>query len=201
MVKQLCRFADKYGMSCHYFLFKESSDFGICPVPIVEVRLKANGSVERVLNVDLPDLKHNIKQIRGSRASVGPKGVTYALTSLECYLSTTDTIWPGDADLVLVDSSFTPLAIIEFKKHTPQSHISFDDQKLSNYYPEKDSRKYNSFAHLRDHFTNGIGTLPIVVVYYSIDSRVNQVKLERIEGAAKRANSSRLNARSTSQSQ
>ena len=183
-VKQLCRFADRYGMSCHYFLFKESADFGVRPVPIVEVRFNGNGSVKRVLNVDLSKLKSNIKRLREGPASVGSKGVTYALTSLECYLSKTDTLWPGDVDLVLVDSSFTPRAIIEFKKDTKGYPIS--GETLSRYYPKKDPRKYDSFAYLRDHLTDGKGNLPIIVLYYSvIQSDDQKVKLEYIEGTAK----------------
>lgn len=183
-VRQLCRFADKYGMSCRYFLIKDSSDFSNPSAPIIKVSLKADSSVKRVRNIDLTKLENKIKKLRGGPASIGSKGLTYALSSLECHLSKTDTIWPGDADLVLVDSSLTPHAIIEFKKHTSGSNIAYANQKLSNYYPRKDSRKYDSFAHLRDRFINGIETLPIIVVYYSIEIDYDYVMLELIEGAA-----------------
>ena len=192
-VRQLCRFADRNGMSCHYFLFKESDYWGLRPEPIVEVRFDSNGTVRRILRIELSNLEDRIKQLREGPASVGPKGVTYALTSLECYLSKTDALWPGDADLVLVDCSFTPNAIIEFKKDTIGTPIS--SETLSNYYPRIDRRKYDSFAHLRDHLTDVPSTLPIIVLYYSVKELVDQeVKLERIEGTAGRlrATDSRL---------
>lgn len=184
-VRQLCRFADRYCMSCHYFLFKESTDSQHPPDPIIEVTFDGSGSVVGVQKVELSILRNRIRQLRGGQASVGPKGLTYGLTSLECFLSKTPDIWPGDADLVLVDSSFTPRTIIEFKKDTIGTPIS--RETLSNYYPSRDPRKYDSFAHFRDHFTDDPSTLPIIILYYSVKEPLDQqVKLERIEGAAGR---------------
>ena len=183
-VRQLFRFADRHNFTCHYFLFKESPDSRHPPALIVEVRFDENGSVVRALNVNLSDLKSRIIQLRG-RPFRSNKVLNWGTTSLECYLSNqTSAIWPGDADLVLVDANLTPRAIIEFKKHTSYSSIPFSGQKLSNYYPKDDPFKYDSFAHFRDNFTNDIGTLPIIVVYYSIESDVDQIMLELIEGAA-----------------
>ena len=187
-VRQLCRLADRHHFTCHYFLFKESVYWGTRPEPIAEVRFDGNGTVVRILRVKLPNLIDRIKQLRGGPASVGPKGLTYGLTLLECHLSKTDALWPGDADLVLVDSVFTPRAIVEFKKDTIGTPIS--SETLSNYYPRPDTRKYNSFAHLRDHFTDDPSTLPIIILYYSVKVPLDQqVKLERIEGAAGRLRS------------
>ena len=181
-VRNLCAFADRYDMSCHYFLFKESLDSRHPPAPIIEVTFDGSGSVVSVQEVELSILMARIQQLRGGRASVGSKGLTYGLTSLECFLSKTSALWPGDADLVLVDSSFTPLAIIEFKKHTLNSPIS--DQRLANYYPTRDPRKYDSLALFRDYLNGSASALPIIVVYYSIKPSFSQVKLECIEGAA-----------------
>ena len=183
-VRKLCGFANRYDMSCHYFLFKESSDSRHPPAPIIEVTFDGIGSVIGVQEVELSVLMQRIQRLRGGPASVGSKGLTYGLTSLECFLSKTRTLWPGDADLVLVDSSFTPLAIIEFKKDTRGTPIA--NETLSNYYPTRDPRKYDSLALFRDCFTNGASALPIIVVYYSIRQSSRQVKLELIEGAAKR---------------
>ena len=183
-VRQLCRFADTHNFTCHYFLFKESPDSQHPPAPIVEVRFDDNGTVVRVLNVKLSDLKDRIRQLRGGpfRSS---EPFNYSTTSLECFLyNQTTTPWPGDADLVLVDDNFTPVAIIEFKKNTRYGKFPFADQKLSNYYKGNDRYKYDSFAYLRDHFTNGPSTLPIVVLYYSIETDYDYVMLELVEGAA-----------------
>ena len=181
-VKNLCEFADRYDMSCHYFLFKESPHPRRPPAPIIEVTFNESGSVVDIQEVELSILIECIQQLRGGPASVGSKGLIYGSTSLECFLSKTSAIWPGDADLVLTDSSFTPHAIIEFKKHTLNSPIS--NQKLSNYYPKRDARKYDSLAFFRDHFNDSTSTLPIIVVYYAIKPFFRQVKLERVEGAA-----------------
>ena len=165
------------------FLFKESADYQYLPDPIIEVTFDGSGSVVGLQKIEISILRNRIRQLRGGPASVGPKGLTYGLTSLECFLSKTPDIWPGDADLVLVDSNFMPLAIIEFKKDTIGTPIS--SETLSNYYPSRDPRKYDSFAHLRDHFTNDPSTLPIIILYYSVKEPLDQqVKLERIEGAA-----------------
>ena len=184
-VQHLCRFADTHNFTCHYFLFKESLDSQHPPAPIVEVRFNDNGTVVRVLNVKLSDLKDRIQQLRGGpfRSS---EPFNYSTTSLECFLyNQTTAPWPGDADMVLVDNNFTPIAIIEFKKHTRRSRsISFADQKLSNYYKGNDRYKYDSFAYLRDHFTNDPSTLPIVVLYYSIETDYDYVMLELVEGTA-----------------
>ena len=189
-VKQLCGFANRYGMSCHYFLFKESADFGILPVPIVEVKLDENGSVVGAKKIELSKLMDRIRQLAGGPVPIGNKGLILGLTTLECYLSETDAAWPGDADLVLVDSGFMPHAIIEFKKHTPRSRIPFADQKLSNYYLQGDNwspdgRKYNRLAMLRDYLSDNT-PLPFIVVYFPIPTSINQVQLERVEGTDKK---------------
>jgi len=177
-IEGLCRFAQKYSLSCHYFLFKESPDFGRNPTPIIEVNLDGSSQVVNVTEIKLATLKERIQHLSGGPVTVGRKGLIYGLTSLECYLSTTSAAWPGDADLVLVDSNFTPVAIIEFKKHNLNTPIA--DQALANYYPRPDRRKYDRIALLRDHFP---GEAPsIVVVYYSTQASFHEVKLELVHG-------------------
>ena len=185
-VKQLCRFAAEHGMSCHYFLFKESPNSQHVPAPIVAVSFDGKGLVTDVREVELSILKSRIQRWSGGPIRVGSKGLTLGLSTLECYLSKTDAAWPADADLVLVDSNSTPHAIIEFKKHTSRSRIPFADQEFSNYYPRPDGSKYNRLALLRDFLNDGTADLPIIVVYYSITESVNDVKLERVEGVDRR---------------
>ena len=182
-VNQLCGFADRYDLSCHYFLFKESQNSQYSPAPIIEIRFDGSGSVVGATNVELSNLMARIRQLSGGPVRIGEKGLTLGLTTLECYLSNTDAAWPADADLVLVDSNRTSFAIIEFKKHTPSSRFSFADQKLSNYYPGPDSRKYDRLAIFRDFLSGNAPSLPMIVVYYSTIPAINQVQLERVEGA------------------
>ena len=189
-VKQLCRFADRYDMSCHYFLFKESSDWKNSPAPIVAVSFGGGGLVTDFREVELPFLMDRIQMHAGGPVPVGEKGLTLGFSTLECYLANDKkdegAAWPGDVDLVLVDSNSTPHAIIEFKKHTPSSSKPFADQKLSNYYKRganwsPDGRKYNRLAMLRD-YLSGNAPLPFIVVYFPTPTSINQVQLERVEG-------------------
>ena len=190
-VKQLCRFANTYKLSCHYFLFKESRDWKNYPAPIVAVSFGGGGLVTDVREVELPFLMDRIQMHAGGPVPVGKKGLTLGSSTLECYLANDKkdegAAWPGDADLVLVDSNSTPHAIIEFKKHTPSSSKPFADQKLSNYYRRGDNwspdgRKYNRLAMLRD-YLSGNAPLPFIVVYFPTPTSINQVQLERVEGA------------------
>ena len=192
-VKQFCRFATKYGLSCHYFLFKESDDWENSPSPIVAVSFGGDGLVTDVREVELPILMRRIQRHAGGHVPVGAKGLTLGLSTLECYLANDKkdegAAWPGDADLVLVDSNFTPQAIIEFKKHTPSDRrFSFDNQKLSNYYRRgdnwsRDGRKYNRIAIFKDYLSGNGPPLPIIVVYYPVQESIERVQLERVEGA------------------
>lgn len=192
-VKQLCEFANGYDMSCHYFLFKESHDWKNSPSPIVAVSFGADGLVTDVREVELSILMRRIQVHAGGHVPVGAKGLTLGLSTLECYLANDKkdegAAWPGDADLVLVDSNFTPHAIIEFKKHTPNDRrFSFDDQKLSNYYRRgsnwsRDGRKYNRLAIFKDYLSSNGPPLPIIVVYYPVQESIERVQLERVEGA------------------
>ena len=193
-VKQLCGFAAEHDMSCHYFLFKESSDWENSPSSIVAVSFDGGSLVTDVREVELSLLMKRIQKHAGGPVPVGKKGLTLGSSTLECYLANDKkdegAAWPADADLVLVDSNFTPHAIIEFKKHTPRSRIPFADQELSNYYSQgdnwsQDGRKYNRLAMLRD-YLSGSAPLPIIVVYFPTPTSINQVQLERVEGADKR---------------
>ena len=185
-VRQLCRFANRHNFTCHYLLFKESRYWGVRSEPIVEVRFDDDGTVVRILNVDLSNLIDRIKDLRGGPFST-KKILRYGLTTLDCYLyNDTDAMLPGDADLVLVDSNYVPRVIIEFKKDTIGTPIP--SETLSKYYRE-DPYKYDSFAYLRDHFTDDPSRLPTIVLYYSVKVPLDQqVKLERIEGAAGKLN-------------
>ena len=134
---------------------------------------------------------------------MGGKGLTLGLSTLECYLANDKkdeaAAWPGDADLVLVDSNFTPYAIIEFKKHTPSNRsFSFDDQKLSNYYRwgednwSQDGRKYNRLAT----FQGLLEWQRTTTSYYcsllsSSRPFIEQVQLECIEGADREVKNNR----------
>ena len=78
-VKQFCRFANKYSLSCHYFLFKESPDSQRPPAPIIEARFDGSGSVVDVQEVELSNLMRHIQELAGGPVPIGRKGLFYGL--------------------------------------------------------------------------------------------------------------------------
>ncbi len=67
--------------------------------------------------------------------------------------------------------------VIEFKKHTANSRIPFQDQKITNYL-NQDILKYKSLALLRDRLRTGL-----YVLYYPIPSDIRYMIIEKIEGS------------------
>jgi len=132
--------------------------------------------------LSLPALKMEIQQLSGGPIKMGFKRLDYGTSRLECALSISDAVWPGDVDLILADTaSNVPIAIIELKKHTGRSQIRFDDQKLSNYYPGRDSPKYNRLSLLASQLSSN--RIPIIVIYYSTNRFEDYLILELVEGA------------------
>lgn len=145
---------------------------------ILHYRLKYEGSNETFARYQsklrtIDEFKEIIRNLSGGDISIGSKGLTYGTSTLECHLSTTNSLYPGDADLVLYDSiSYMPTAIIEYKKHNLSSDIS--NETLSNYYPSRDKRKYDRLNLLRKRLNT-----KLIVLYYPTDSRT-AYKLEEI---------------------
>ncbi|MDZ7362714.1 MAG: hypothetical protein ONB46_18600 [candidate division KSB1 bacterium] len=119
-----------------------------------------------------------IRKLRGDRVPLGPGGLVYSTSSLECFLSKTADFWPGDADAVLVDGKNLARAILEFKKHNLDTPI--ENQTLQNY-RDRDKLKYQSLGLLHDRL-QAAATLPILLVYYPTQSHIKNVKIERLAG-------------------
>jgi hypothetical protein len=114
--------------------------------------------------INLLELKNRIKGLSGGSISIGRKGLMYGTTRLECFLSGTDALWPGDADLMIyAKDSDRILALFEFKKHTRQARATFEQQDISLYYPRPDGRKYNRLMALSQKFDYDI---PVYLVFY-----------------------------------
>ena len=177
-ISDLSYFCGQNNLKLNYFLFKDvdwnNSDGGI-----VNVTLDNEGNLVGANQISIEELKERIKSQSGGNVSVGRKGLFYGLSTLECYLSKTDAAWPGDLDILLLDDNKDPLAIIELKKHTLGSSIN--NQKLSNYYPSKDARKYDRLAIFRNYLQTS-HDLPIIVLYYPTNTNENLIKLEKIDG-------------------
>lgn len=151
-VRVLSRFASKYNVNLKYLLFKESNRWND-EMLIVSVAFNNKWEVYQVTEKNISDLKKDIKLLSGGSISIGNKGLVYSTSTLEGYLSQTDAAWPGDADLIVLDKALNPVALLEYKKHTLDTPMR--DQKLSNYYPSKDRRKYDRLAILRSFFRRG----------------------------------------------
>ena len=132
----------------------------------------------------LSGFKELIKSHSGGPVSIGSKGLIYGTSRLECSLSKTDSLYPGDADLLLLNEDNKAVCIFEFKKHTLSSPIS--EQCFTNYYPRPDGRKYKRLALLRDYLASKSNSrILFFVLYYPTQTYIEQQwKLEVIEGNA-----------------
>ncbi|MFM5460411.1 hypothetical protein [Aeromonas veronii] len=122
-------------------------------------------------------LKFKIQQHSGGPVKVGAKGLRFGTSALECYLSSTDAAFPGDADAVIVDDNDQIRGIVEYKKHTLD--VPINQHLATKYYPYPDGRKYQRLQALttrcRDSLPNPI---PLIILYYSTKSPV--IRLQEI---------------------
>jgi len=171
------RFAAAHKLSAFYQVFCEDVDWAKTPGEILQANI-AEGVFSKLELRSLTETMDRIRQLSGGRVRIGPKGLIYGTSTLECYLSHTDALWPGDVDCVLIETSSGRVrAILEYKKHNLESRI--EDQSLINYYPRPDARKYDRLALLRDRLG---GDVPIFVIYYSTDPKVGTVKIDYVTG-------------------
>lgn len=138
--------------------------------PIIYARLTSPTSF-KVKAISLTELKFKIRQGTGRPFKIGEKGLLYSTSNLECYLSRTDTPYPGDADILLRNKDQNGFKLIEFKKHNLQDPIH--SQKLSNYFPRPDGSKYQRLHILSQYLPN----TQLYTLYYTTDDRF-QTKIE-----------------------
>jgi hypothetical protein len=176
MINKLVDFSFRYNFKLKYFLFKEQNSW--CDsdrILKIEMGFDVENTIAKIITIK--ELQYNIQKLSGGEVRLGSKGLIYGTSTLECYLSKTNSLWPGDVDLLLLDSDGKCLALLEFKKHTLNSGIG--TQRLSNYYPTPDGRKYNRLALLRDYLGKDV---PIIIVYYPTTHTLNEYKIEVISG-------------------
>lgn len=177
-LKALGAFGKKYDFLVQYMLFKDSEDWTDDHAPLVVANLGLTGQITNVQKTTLLEVKHVIQTCSGGPVSIGRKGLYYGTSRLECILSHTASLWPGDVDGILLDKNDIPTAILEYKKHTKSGKIA--NQKLSNYYPKPDKRKYERLVSLRNYLDPD---LPIVVIYYPTKEYRNKIRIEIIDGS------------------
>ena len=135
-----------------------------------------DGLQKRVQRLDLQAIRDLIAIHTGERFTP-QKGLYWSTTELEGYLATTDTPWPGDADLVLVAlDTGLPKAIVEFRKQTQDRGLT---SRFSEYYPRPDGRRWDRLAVLASHFEP---VPPLLAIHYSVVATEREVLLVRIEG-------------------
>ena len=169
----LRNFANRYQLDLHYMVFDDTQDWKQDRSVIYDIHFDGNQAITDV--VSLKHIKERIFKLSRGPAPVGSKGLLYSTSRLEEELSHTNYAWPGDVDgIILSNSDQTPLAILEYKKHTKAGEYG----SASIYYPTKDKRKYNRLEILRNAVNPGI---PVIVVTFPTRVEFTELMLECIQ--------------------
>lgn len=184
--RRIVNFAGKNSCTASAIIFDDQQDWSIESAGLIFAHWPENehsGQGLRISNIRRAEIEEIIRAKSGGPVTIGSKGLIYGTSRLECTMSQTTALWPGDVDLVLCDKkTLQPIAILEFKKHTQSSKIPFADQRLLNYYPWPDGRKYDRLALLSHQLVPG-KQVPVFVLYYSTDPAQLNVLVEEINGA------------------
>lgn len=180
--RDLVNFAANSNCTAAAIIFDDDQNWNSDVAPVLLARWPADnrsGFGLEIKRSTLGEVKNLIRKKSGGPISIGSKGLIYGTSRLECHLSRTDALWPGDADLLICDrSSKRPVVLLEFKKHTDRARIGFQDQRLSNYYPNPDRRKYDRLMLLAKQIApNGVRVFNI---YYSTVESDASLKLEEV---------------------
>ena len=172
--------SNNHKINFELIIFNDSLDWGDNNSDILKVKVNSVGSKILLVpnKITLFALKNQIQQYSGGAVKVGWKGLIYGTSRLECSLSHTDSLYPGDADLVLFNDQKETIAILEYKKHN--LHTPIENQQLSNYYPRPDKRKYDRLSFL-SHFLGRDHPLPIIVIYYPTKPNTIKGKIELLD--------------------
>ncbi len=189
-LNRLLDFCTKHNLTVQFIIFRDDYDWKdeASTLLMIDASVDAQTNVQfHSQIVSITDFRQIIQEHSGGPIQIGVKGLIYGTSQLECSLSKTDSLYPGDADLVLLNTDNLPVAIVEYKKHTLTTSI--DKQKLSNYYPHPDGRKYDRLAILRDYLSGQNPKLPIVVIYYPTGDDFTEGSMELVSGNIGKLNS------------
>ena len=176
-------FAAKNGLFPQLILFHDNQNWDETQSSIIIVDiLKADNALQfNPAITTINNFQQKIKEYSGGPVSIGSKGLIYSTSTLECFLSKTNSLYPGDVDMLLLDADNNVLAILEYKKHNLSTPIS--EERLSKYYPEKDARKYNRLAILKDYLSIfKKEEIPMLNVYYPTAIDKQHGRLELLQG-------------------
>lgn len=171
--KDLCYFASSNGMDLHYMVFDDTKDWKNDCSPLYDLHLVSGRWVRE--EIALSVIKKRIIRLSGGEVKIGRKGLIYSTSNLEAALSTTGSLWPGDADgIILGKKDKKPLAILEYRKH----NRDIDYESVRSYYANNsDRRKYDRLQLLSDAIKPG---LPLIVVTYPTIDQLSELLLERV---------------------
>ncbi|SFT74905.1 hypothetical protein SAMN05216474_2139 [Lishizhenia tianjinensis] len=181
-VETYTKFCENYSIIPYAIIFDDSNNWSDEKSNLLLVRFSSgsNNKIEyETTIISINELKEKIQNNSGGSISIGSKGLYYGTSRLECFLSTSNSLYPGDADLLLVDDEGRAKCIIEFKKHNLSSDISY--QKISNYYPKPDGRKYDRLEVLRDYLSKE-ENIPLIIIYYPTNTKEKYGVIEVIHG-------------------
>lgn len=173
--ESLARFCQEYRQVVRMILLPEISAAALNDQsPVWSIVNNADGSLV-VSKLSLIWLKAEIQKNSGGPVWVGSKGLTYGTSAVECMLSKTDSLYPGDVDAVIVDHKNVARCIIEYKKHTIDDAIG--NHLVNKYYPKPDGRKYQRLQLLVSHYRT-YKPVPFMVLYYS--TRTPTIRLQEL---------------------
>lgn len=131
------KWARGFGKECKILLLKEEpTTSDSTKIWIIE----DEGGTPSIEEKDVRWLKDHLKETNGGDR-LGTKGLIIGNSGVECFLSKSSQIFPGDADAVCILADI-PKAIIEYKSHTIDDEM--ENHLIERYYPTKDPRKYRS---------------------------------------------------------
>lgn len=182
---------ERYALRPEVILLPELPAHEISDSTRIWVCREADDATLDVRQHTVDDLKRVIRRESGGPVSVGKKGLSYGTSAIECYLSHTDSAYPGDVDCLIVDENNNAVCIIEHKKHTLRDMIGA--HLIERYFPYPDGRKYRRLDALVRHFRLFARDLQFVVLYLSTsrpegrlqeigELRENEVKVVRDSG-------------------
>ena len=146
------------------------------PVWIIKHDNEANGQLS-INRITIAGLGKYIESIRKGSAALGSKGLIYGTSAVECWLSRTNNLFPGDCDCLILKNG-VPVSIIELKKHTLNDPIS--NNLASRYYPGQDSRKYDSLFALKRYLEQNYQVkIPLSIIYFA--TRFSAYRVQVIE--------------------
>ncbi|WP_068838875.1 hypothetical protein [Pontibacter akesuensis] len=177
-------FAAAFELQLQLVIFRDDFDWQNQKSEILLVDVTGISARSLSLNpavIHLEAFRQLIKAHSGGSVRLGNKGLGFGTSNLECFLAGTDTLYPGDVDLVLLDEANQPKALLEFKKHSLATPIQA--QCLANYYPQPDGRKYNRLAILKEYLSTMLGEdVPLLVLYYPTAPGTTEGVIELLQG-------------------